>query len=253
MKQYLIIPFIVIALINNGCAGSKKMHMPLAEIDRSLVNPKGTWSVAPGVGAYISVMDTIAYRGISYFGLIQPTSSYSFTHNLQLSFATHFLGYIFPSLTWQLTKSPYVDTTMRYKWQFALNASTTIGRYMFDSFDGSIRLGWKKRLSPSVWYGGGISSDFFWNDFSFISCDASNKIGFQLSPKASVSSGIGLSYGHIFGENPYGYKRNSYGYSGSFDFQYAFSPWFTLRIGSGISGGQKSTSISLDAGGTFYW
>ncbi len=246
MKKYRIIPLIGIVMLCIGCAGSKKMRMPLAEIDRPIVNPKGTWSAAPGVEASVVIQDTIAYRGISYYSLLVPPMTYSFTDNFQIS-SYNFLS---PLLVWQLTKSPYVDSSAQYKWQFALTA----GFDMFGLYNlsGVLGLRWKKRLSPSVWYEGDLKG--FWRKgngkrISVIEGRTYNGIGFQLSPKASVMTGIHLFYAG----NYHLLVINDIGYSGVFDFQYDFSPWFSLNVGSGISGYRNVTGMNLGIGGEFYW
>jgi hypothetical protein len=250
MKQYRIIPFTCIVMLCIGCAGSKKMRMPLAAIDRPIVDPKGTWSVAPSIGAYISTSDTVAYRGISYNRMLLPPVSYSFTDNLKIFSNTFFS----PTLVWQLTKSPLVDTSARYKWQVALSAGTSwFGIY---NFSGSVGLSWKKRLSPSVWYSGDMTGYLAKEQGKRISVkDGStyNGIGFQLSQKANVRTGISLYYADFYPEYYHFPTLYNVGYSGYFTFQYVFTPWFSLDVGSGIYGYRKETGIDLSVGGQFFW
>jgi hypothetical protein len=246
MKRYWIIPFVCMAMLCIGCAGSKKMRMPLAEIDRSIVNPKGTWSVAPSIAAYISTSDTVTYRGIDYYRLLEPPVYYSFTNNLQL----HSYPFFSPTLVWQLTKSPYVDTSARYKWQVALAAGTNW--FGLHNLAGNVGLHWKKRLSPSVWYAGNMVG--YWAKDSgkrilVPGGNTSNGIGFQLSPKASVATGLGLFYAGDY----HFLIINDIGYSGNFNFQYAFSPWFSLNVDSGITGYRKVIGMNVGIGSEFFW
>jgi hypothetical protein len=248
MKRYFIILFIALIMFNIGCAGSNKMRMPLVTIDRALVDPKGTWSVAPRVDKYINTTDSSAYRGMAIGYLLLPPISYAFTDNLQLTLS--YLSY--SALAWQLTKSPYSDTTMRNKWQFAMEAGIN---YRANTGLASILgLKWKKRLSPSVWYQGNLFGITLQDSGKYLLVTnfyTSNKIGFQLSPKACVMSGIDISYDV---HNSYA-MTHGIGCGGSFDFQYAFSPWFTLDVGYQISGYQRGRveDMGLGVGGKFYW
>ncbi len=225
------------------------MSVPLAEIDRPIVDPKGTWSVEPSVSGFLEVRDRVTYRGISYTSvfrndvfasLLVGTASYSLTDNLSLPYIPY------PYLVWQLTKSPLVDTTVRYKWQFALGGgASTIdpsGAYC------SLRFSWKKRLSPSAWYQGNIYEAL---NYSFPKGTAtesfptvSNAIGFQLSPKAAVLSALALYY-----------TGNHSGGTGSFNFHYSFSNWFSLNVGSGIGiyDDRNETEMIFSIGSEFYW
>jgi hypothetical protein len=244
MKRFWTIAIPCIVMLCMGCAGPNKMRMPLAEIDRPIVDPKGTWSIKPGVSTAIAIIDTVTYRSFTigdYDGLFFYPS-YSLTDNLSLPYIP------FPYLVWQLTKSPLVDTTARYKWQFALGAGTT-GIWP-DFARGKIEFLWKKRLSPAVWYEGGINSFFAYIYYGKKMITQppgiSNMIGFQLSPKASVESSIGLVY-----VGGYNWLAGS----GAFNFHYCFSQWFSLNVGSGMgfAPSRKATSIDLNIGSEFYW
>jgi hypothetical protein len=230
------------------CAGPTKMSVPLAEIDRPIVDPKGTWSVEPAVSAFLEVRDTVTYRGISYTSLFRNdvfaslmvgTASYSLTDNLSLPYIPY------PYLVWQLSKSPLIDTTVRYKWQFALAGGMTgLDRgYAY----ANIRFAWKKRLSPSAWYQGNIYEPLgytFGKGITSGSPQVSNAIGFQLSPKAAVLSALALYY-----------TGTHSGGTGSFNFHYSFSKWFSLNVGSGIGiyDDRSETEMTFNIGSEFYW
>jgi hypothetical protein len=247
MNRYWIITLVCVTMLCLGCAESRKIHMPLAEIDRPLVDPKGTWSVKPSIGTYIDAMDTTTYRGIQPTNLLLPPSAYSLTNNLSLSFSS----FLSPSFAWQLTKSPLIDSTERYKWQFAIAGNISGGMkqgYM------NLSLDFKKRLGASVWSTAAITSGWFYHSREGVwvkSGSVSDGIGFQLSPKADVKSSLGFSY---YDSDYHVVTMKNVSGSGYFNFHYTFSPWFSLNIGSGIYVLQSnSTEMSTSIGSEFYW
>ncbi len=247
MNRYSIITCICVIMLCLGCAESRKMHMPLAEIDRPLVDPKGTWLVEPSVKAYIDARDTVTYRGIIYINLLLPPISYSLTNNLSLSFSS----YLSPSFAWQLTKSPLIDSTERYKWQFAISGNISGGMKQGQM---NLNLEFKKRLCASIWSTGAITSGWFYNfhEGAWVkSASVSDGIGFQLSQKADVTSFLSFSY---YNRDYHFVTIKNVSGSGYFDFHYSFSPWFSLNIGSGIYVFQStSTEMTTSIGGEFYW
>jgi hypothetical protein len=267
MKRCWICSLIGIAVLCLGCVGTNKMRMPLAEIDRPLVNPKGTWSARPQLSAYITTNDSITYRGYDLRRWANP--SYSITDNLAL-IDLPFPYFIypgprstpniqFPTIVWQLTKSPLVDTMARNKWMFALSEGTNL--VFSRSILGGYGLQWKKRLGPSVWYGGGFSGTLYYyfgeetpyysKGTKYFSNGISSGIGFQLSPKADVVSLVNIGYGAEYLNRSL--KFTYWGGSGSFNFHYSFSPWFSVNYGSGLSIEKVAMSLLMNVGGEFYW
>jgi hypothetical protein len=246
MKRTWVIPFICITMLCMGCAGSKKMRVPLAEIDRPLVEPKGTWSAKPSIWVNVFAQDSIAYRNIGLGNLIFP--SYSLTDNLSLPYIP------FPYLIWQLTKSPLLDTTARYKWQFALSGGMT-GYSLLSGVSGDIRTVWKKRLSPSIWYQGGLIWRLGYISHKGWTLDepsyATNGICFQLSPKADVVSSISIYYAGNYDYHSLTIK-NLAGI-GSFNFHYSFSPWVSINVGSRLDMRQGAMGMGMNVGSEFYW
>jgi hypothetical protein len=243
-----MIPLLILVVVCLGCSSANKLRVPLAEIDRPIVAPKGTWSADRGVGVYLDVRDTVSYRGIifndpfltySFVGALVTPASYSLTDNLSLPCIP------FPYLVWQLTKSPLVDTNVRYKWQFALAGGVT--NILEKLAYGNIRFAWKKRLSPSAWYQGAINEPLGYTSGKGIiagSPQVSNAVGFQLSPKASVLSALALYY-----------TGSHTGGTGSFNLHYSFYQWFSLNVGSGIGiyNDRNETAMTFNIGSEFYW
>jgi hypothetical protein len=244
MKQFWIIPLTCMVMLCIGCAGSKKMRMPLAEIDRPIVDPKGTWSIKPTLSRIVAAQLETAYRGTVVGNWLFP--GYSLTDNLSLPFVP------FPYLIWQLTKSPLVDTTARYNWQFALSGGMTMYSQIW-GVSGEIQVGWKKRLSSSVWYTGrirGFSGNDGWMGMNIGVGPFVNGFGFQLSPKADVVASLILHFPKDLNTPP----GNNFTGTGSFVFHYTFSPWFSINVGSATSqNSNHGYQIEMSAGGEFYW
>jgi hypothetical protein len=229
-----------------GCAGWNKLTVPLAEIDRPLIDPTGTWSTSPQIGYHIISEDTITYRSVDLAGWF--VASYSLTNNLSLPFIP------LPYLTWQLTKSALADTTRRYKWQFAVGGGITA--FSQASISGRVRLDWKKRISPSVWYSGHLSDGGTdqWGPpqlrliYKYV--EFSNGIGFQLSSKASVATAASVTYW----TEPMSHPSIYYTGGTSLSFQYRFTPYFGINAGSVITVFQHYyTGVNTFVGTTFFW
>jgi hypothetical protein len=249
MRIFSTIPFICIAMLLAGCGSANKMRMPLAAIDRPMVDPKGTWSMSPSIETYSITSDTIAYRGFGYTNILVPPMSYSFTDNLKL-FSNNLFS---PTLLWELTKSTYTDTSARYKWQLAVSAGLNF--FWLYNYSGNFGLSWKKRLSPSVWYSGNVFGTWAKEHDKRMTIPeggGGSAIGFQLSPRASVGNSISLYYSDYFGHYHFP-NVNDVGYNWYFNFQYDFSSWFSFYFGSGISGYQKQRGIESNIGGQFFW
>jgi hypothetical protein len=237
------------------CTGSNKLLVPNAEIDRPIVDPKGTWSIKPTIKASVAVQDSSASRSITLGNWLFP--SYSLTNNLSLPFIP------FPYLVWQLTKSPLVDTTAIYKWQFALSGGMT-GYSRVEGVSGDMQFSWKKRLSPSTWYLGSLAPFFIGHNAwmgaaygigGFGIGPLVNGVGFQLSPKADVITMLSLGWPPDSHSPP----RNPFSGTGSFAFHYSFSPWFAINVGAALREFESNglfvdgTNIELNIGSEIYW
>jgi hypothetical protein len=254
MKKCWIVPLALFAMLSIGCAGGNKMRVPFAAIDRPIIDPKGTWHASPSIGGGIGVsvlaQDTFAYRGVGLSGLILPSMGYSLTDNLALSIYPY--QKLSASLVWQLTKSPLIDTTVRYKWQFALS-----GRMQYinrDAIYSTINFICKKRLAPSVWYTGGFYTLQGYTA-GYIGFPAvSSGIGFQLSPKADVTPSVTLEYaGRVLAFYHIVFNKDNFIGTGSFNFHYSFSEWFSFALGTEFSISKLTTLMGATIGGTFYW
>ncbi|HUI91798.1 MAG TPA: hypothetical protein VLX68_06065 [Chitinivibrionales bacterium] len=244
MEKFKFVCLVCLAMLLAGCAGGKKLQVPLAEIDRPIVNPKGTWEIIPNTSIYMSAQDTVTYRGITYQGLVVPPVEYSITNNILVQLNP--LGYL--KVIGQLTKSPLLDTTKRYDWQFALDLTL-----YYPSEWERFGIEYKKRLSPSVWNSGYLDCSTSYHSregWTFLSGIVGDGFGFQLSEKADVTLGLGLSYETEFKPQFAVY----YGGDGNLNFHYSFSPWFRINVGTAIEfykekGSELSTAGSLE----FMW
>ena len=228
-----------------GFSCAERQRVPLAEIDRAIVDPKGTWSTKPGIGFSVISEDTTSYRSFSLNNLL--VASYAINDNLSLPIIPY------PYIIWQITKSPYADPGMRDKWQFALGAGLPNlgGRPDEYRIAGELLFIWKKRISSSIWYSGQVRGSLFYQHpmrwFSE-SGMLSNTVGFQLSQKADVVTGFACGYGFFaakkermaFGEIPFG-------------FHYNFSQYYSIYGGTNITANGKSTGIGVYIGNEFYW
>lgn len=247
MRKYCMTPFISLVVICIGCSSANKLRVPLAEIDRPIVDPKGTWSVKPSLTLSVFTQDTFASRGGNVGNLIVPRFGYSLTDNLSLPYIP------FPYLVWQLTKSPLVDTTERYKWQCAISGGMN-GYNQLLGVTGDIQFYWKKRLFPSVWYLGEIYCP--WGDiFHRGMWEAAqvpqviNGVGFQLSQKADVVTRLSVAY---FG-NYLSFTTRDFSGVGNLTFHYSFSPWFSINFGSSLEMRKGAMGMSMNIGNEFYW
>jgi len=249
MKRYFSIPIICMIMVCIGCTGANKMRVPMAEIDRPIVDPKGTWSSHPLINAYLIATDTVTYRGVNWVALLFPTSAYSLTNNLSIALPSNSLR---PTLTWQLTKSPLIDSGARYKWQIALSADYGMNGAQANDYYGSLRIITKKLLSNSVWYSGGIYSFYKrLNENHTIYGNIFNGLGFQVSEKADVVMSLGLTIPdyHKFTTRE---DENIAAY-GNFNFHYSFVPWFGINIGSSLGTYKGSTQMEMSGSTEFYW
>jgi hypothetical protein len=160
----------------------------------------------------------------------------------------------FPYFCWQITKSPLVDTTAKYKWQIAFSGGLSgYNPQLGISYD--MQLFWKKRLTQSLWYQGGLF-DGAWlasnriDVVEYQPAEASSGIGIQLSPKADIIPSLMVSY---FGNQNHP-TRKYLSCTATFNFHYSFAQWASIDVGSFFEFYyRREMAAGTSIGGEFYW